>query len=75
MKTIHKFPVPMGKFSLAIPRFSDVLKIDTQHNQPFMWVLLDDAAPKQRWSFQTTVTGGNAEHCFKAHLPGVILGG
>ena len=68
MKTIHKFLIAesvRGDFQLQLPSESEVLHVGLQRGQPHMWILLDDAAPKQTWSFQVALTGGDATHFYK----------
>lgn len=63
MKTVHKFPFPIGHLvRLEVPKFATFLKVDVQNgDQPCMWFLVDTDEPKQRLTFTLRGTGHDCE--------------
>lgn len=58
MQTIHKYPFEINDtVELHVPQCGRLLKIDAQRDQPCMWFLVDDQAPKQRCTFLVRGTG------------------
>lgn len=50
MKTIHKYPLrPSDSTLLSIPEGAQVLCVQVQHDQPYIWVLVEsDRHPESR---------------------------
>lgn len=59
MRTVYKYPVQPGKFTLHLPRTHEVLSVQVQHGDPFVWVLVDTDAPHVPCSFLVVPTGGD----------------
>lgn len=45
MITIHKYAIQPGKFALELPAGADILHVNTQYDEPFMWVKVDTSQP------------------------------
>jgi hypothetical protein len=61
MKTVWKFPVTPGPFEVEMPKGAQVLSVQVQGGEPFMWALVDDQAPKEKRSFNTVGTGHDSD--------------
>jgi len=59
--TIHKFPVVPGRFKLSLPRGARILDVQMQHDEPQMWVLLDEDDFKTERQFFVMGTGHKIE--------------
>ena len=57
MKTIYKYEIKPGKFTLVMPSEADILHIDMQGNKPFMWVKGDTDLPLRERGFKAFGTG------------------
>lgn len=52
MKTIWKIPIPIqDNIAIELPAGATVLTIQTQHNEPCLWALVEPDAPKKRRIF------------------------
>ena len=56
-RTIWKFPIGPGEFTLRMPVVSTILHVATQHGDPFMWVLVNTTAPEKERRFVVHGTG------------------
>lgn len=45
MRTIYKYPIRPDLLNLRLPVDAEILCVQTQHDQPYLWVLLDKEAP------------------------------
>ncbi len=52
----YAFPID-GTFTLALPRDAQILDIQTQHNTPVLWALVDPNAGPELRTFQLVGTG------------------
>lgn len=50
-RTIWKYPVSAGDFTLELPRGGEVLAVDVQYGDPFMWVLVNPDAILEKREF------------------------
>ena len=58
MNTVYKFELPTDDyFSVDIPEDAKVLTVQTQHQKPCMWVLLDPNKPTNKRTFRLAGTG------------------
>lgn len=58
MITIYKYPVPQGdSFSLDLPINAEVLCVQMQRNQPYIWIKLDTETQKIGRRFSIFGTG------------------
>lgn len=58
MKTIHKYAIPvLEKFSLSLPKGSDVLRIDDVDGLFWMWAAVDTEQPEVIRNFECYKTG------------------
>lgn len=58
MITVHKFPVQIQNlFTLKMPAGAEVVHVDLQNRQPFMWVRIDTAQPLKLYEFGVFGTG------------------
>lgn len=57
MKTIHKYPVDLSRFVRRLPQETQILSVQTQDDQQFMWVLVDTEVPKVNREFVVYRTG------------------
>lgn len=58
MRTIHKYPLTVEDNQIVeLPKDSQVLAIQTQNGNPFMWVLVDTSQELERRAFVTVGTG------------------
>ena len=55
MKTIWKFPVMSDV--IEMPEGAEILSVQTQHDQPCLWALVDPDAPMERRTFNVVGTG------------------
>jgi len=62
MTTIWKFPIAPDTFEVELPKGARVLSVQTQGGSPFMWVLVNDQAPKEKRRFTVVGTGHDCEH-------------
>lgn len=68
MKTIYKYPIDLdAEFSLLLPQGAQVLSIQQQRGDIFLWALVDKTAMKEERRFRTVGTGhsvpdGNLKH-------------
>lgn len=58
MRTIYKYAIQPGQFDIHLPKGAKILTVQTQHNQPQMWVMLDTDNNPERRTFVTFPTGG-----------------
>lgn len=57
-KSIWKYPIELkDSFSIKMPKGALVLTIQTQHQQPMMWVLVDKKADEEYRHFESFGTG------------------
>jgi len=60
MKTIYKYEVKPGEFTVEMPANSQVLTVQAQYNSAFIWALVDtDNLPIITRRFFSVPTGGN----------------
>lgn len=58
MTRIYKYPIPIeDRFSLSLPQGARVLCVQTQNNQPQVWVRVDPHALTERRDFFLRGTG------------------
>lgn len=58
MITIHKYPVPVDdSFTIDMPLHPEVLCVQMQGDNPFIWARVDDEAAVEPYSFQLRGTG------------------
>ena len=58
MKVIYNYPVEVqSEFSLDIPENAEVLCVQTQHDNPYIWVLLDTSDDSIERNFSVVPTG------------------
>jgi hypothetical protein len=59
MKEVWKYILPNKRAyaCLQIPKGAQILRVDSQHNEPVMWVLVDPSAPKEACDFEVVLTG------------------
>lgn len=57
MKTIWKFPIPLGAVPIEMPRGARVLSVGQQQDQPMLWALVDPAKDVERRVFLPLGTG------------------
>lgn len=60
MKTIWKYPIPMGGFTLEMPANAHILTVQTQDGSPFLWAMVDTEAPTVERRFTVRGTGHGA---------------
>lgn len=71
MRTIHKHEVPiLDEFALQLPQGAQALAFQVQHDKPTMWLLVDDAAPKERRKFYVNGIGNPVTH--SGHYVGTV---
>lgn len=60
MQTIFKFPIKIEEeFKIMLPMGAEVLTVQSQHDAPQMWVLLDSEKPFDRENIFFIATTGN----------------
>jgi hypothetical protein len=59
MRTIHKFALPdtVGEYEVTMPRNADILCVQMQRGYPYLWALVDDAAPEEKRHVAVIGTG------------------
>ena len=58
MKTVWKIPLSLASYQTVLAPFgADILCVQTQHNEPQLWVFCDPDAPKERRAFRIFGTG------------------
>lgn len=58
MKTVWKFPLSVLDLQqVNLPRGAQILSVQTQHEQPCLWALVDPSAPTEYVNFRTLGTG------------------
>jgi hypothetical protein len=58
MKTIHKYRLYN---TIALPEGAQVLTVQLQEDEPYLWALVDDFNPFEKRNFQTVGTGWDLE--------------
>lgn len=61
MYRVYKYPVKMTNyFEVEMPKDAEILKVDVQHGQPFMWALVDpENEEMERIRFRRAGTGND----------------
>ena len=58
MKTVFKFSLPVVDHALVqMPRGAQILTVDQQYNQAYIWALVDNAEPYVNHKFTVHGTG------------------
>ena len=58
MITVYKYPLPIeNSLTLPLPEYHQIVHVDTQNDQPMVWVLLDPDAPKRLFQYAIVGTG------------------
>lgn len=57
MQTIWKFPITQPRTEVQMPALAVVLKLETQHNTPCLWALVDPDMPLESREFSMVGTG------------------
>lgn len=58
MNAIWKYPLQGPSVTLEMPRGARILDLQTQHNVPTIWALVDPTEFKVRRTFHAVATGG-----------------
>ena len=67
MKTIWKFTLTItDEQVLEMPRGAQILSVQTQYDQPQLWALVDDGAPKTKRRVVVLGTGNDAASLAKS---------
>ena len=62
MKTIYKYPIPTdGLVEIEMPIDSQILTVQIQNGNPFIWALVDTDKPKELKTFCLFPTGCEME--------------
>lgn len=56
-KVIWKYPLSFGANFLHIPNGAEILSVQAQDNQPFLWALVDTDNQEEMRQFQFFATG------------------
>lgn len=58
MHTIYKYPIPVeDKFTLALPVGADVLTVQVQHDEVYLWARVNTENPAEPRHFRMFGTG------------------
>ena len=58
VKTIHKYPAfILDEFRLQLPRDAQILTVQMQHGDPYIWAKVDPSASKETRNFRLYGTG------------------
>lgn len=59
MRRIYKYPIPINStnFSIEMPMYSKILRVDWQNGGLFLWALVDPSNSPSRRVFQCFGTG------------------
>jgi len=58
MRRIYKYPIPLGYFSLGLPKGAKILTVHEQHGEPQIWALVNPDEPfTETRNFRVVGTG------------------
>ena len=58
MKTIYKYPLPKRTyFTLSLPQGAEILTVQMQGDEPYLWAVVETDAPLQYRYFRMVGTG------------------
>lgn len=68
MKRVFKYPIPVeDEFRLELPVEAQILTVQVQGNRPYLWALVDPAAPHDEIRFRLAGTGHPIEEDILGH--------
>lgn len=70
MRTVWKFQLENHRSLLPMPRGAEILHIDCQGSDVFLWALVDTSQPPVDRMFEIVPTGGNAGGYERQHYIG-----
>lgn len=71
MKVIYKYQIPVAEsFSLHLPEFSEVIRIDSLNGMLWLWALVDTDMPLVSYNFNAYKTGGEIPKNIQQHYVG-----
>ena len=59
--TVWKYPLAFGSQTILMPQNARILAVQTQHNEPQLWALVNPEAPDETRRFLTIGTGTEFE--------------
>jgi hypothetical protein len=59
MKAVWKFTIQGPRQTIEMPAGAKILSLQTQHNEPQIWALVDTHAPKESRTFRAVPTGAD----------------
>ena len=60
MKTIHKYPIELDyehQVTVLMPRIAKIVLVGSQHDQAFLWAIVDGSSPLIERRFRLIGTG------------------
>ena len=57
MTKIFKYPVTIGDFTLELPQNAQILTVQIQNREPFMWIEINPELPTKKRYFAVHGTG------------------